>query len=989
MIKASNALLKNCFNNICCVSSLALSTKSLNQVISNSFSGAKKKPKKKKKTPQSDLPDIAKIIDGNKIAKEIRGKMLEDYLHLKKSYPHWTPGLAVIQIGKRSDSNSYVGQKEKACKELGFKYVHKQFPEDVTEVEILRCIEELNEDQKIHGIIVQLPVPEHLNTSNFFERISASKDVDAQNPFNVGKLSTVDGEPLFEPCTPKGIMRLLQEIDCHPIGKNAVVVGMSNIVGRPMSNLLLRQHATVTVCHKLTQNTQEIAKTADILITATGVRQLIKADWVKPGAVVVDVGIIPVPDPKAAKGIRLRGDVSSSEVSKVAGWLTPVPGGVGPMTVAMLMENVFTSAKRSILSQDKQVQFCPLPLHPLDPVPDDLVISQSQTPKKISLLASEIGLYPHEIEIYGKYKAKVDLNSLDRLKDRPNGKYIVITGITPTPLGEGKSTTTYGLAQALGAHLKKTTFANVRQPSQGPTFGIKGGAAGGGYAKCIPMEDFNLHLTGDIHAITAANNLLCAALDARMYHEKTAKNGVQLFNRLCPVKKGKSTPFSSVMFRRLKKLGINKKNPKDLTDEEKTKFAMLDIDPSTITIKRVVDTNDRFLRGVEVGIAKTEEGYSRKTGFDIAVASEVMAILALATSLPDLRERIGRMVIAFNKKGFPVTADDIGCSGAMTVLLQDAIKPNLMQTLEGTPVFVHAGPFANIAHGNSSIIADQIALKLAGPDGYVLTEAGFGSDMGVEKFFNIKCRASNLIPNCSVLICSPRALKMHGGGPKVTPGSPLAPEYRKENLKLIQKGLENLRAHIKNCKQFGVPVVVAITHVDTATPREIDLIKIYAKGSGAFDAVESNHWALGGKGAVNLANAVVKACNAPSHFQFLYDVNWSIEKKIETIAKKVYGADGIDISPEAQKKIKYYNKNGFDKLPICMAKTHLSLSHDPKLKNAPKGFRIPVRDIRASIGAGFLYPLLGQMQTMPGLSSRPSYFDIDIDLKTGKVVGLA
>ena len=429
------------------------------------------------------------------------------------------------------------------------------------------------------------------------------------------------------------------------------------------------------------------------------------------------------------------------------------------------------------------------------PVPSDIDIAQAATPLPIAQIAAEAGILPDELEVYGKSKAKVHLSVRDRLKNAPNGKYIVVTAITPTPLGEGKTTTTVGLSQALGAYLGKKVFTNIRQPSQGPTFGIKGGAAGGGYSQIVPMEEFNLHLTGDIHAIVAANNLLAAAIDARMFHESTTDD-VALFDRLVPAKKDGSRKFSTIMLRRLKKLGITKTDPNELTPEERSRWARLDIDPDTITWRRVVDTNDRFLRQITVGQGPEEKGATRVTGFDIAVASEIMAVLALTTSLADMKERFGRMVIGSSRKGEPVTADDIGVTGALMVLMKDAIMPTLMQTIEGTPAFVHAGPFANIAHGNSSIVADQIALKLAGADGYVLTEAGFGADMGMEKFFNIKCRYSGLTPDCVVLVATIRALKMHGGGPKVVAGKPLAHEYTQENLGAAGKGLfESAEAH--------------------------------------------------------------------------------------------------------------------------------------------------------------------------------------------------
>lgn len=629
-------------------------------------------------------------------------------------------------------------------------------------------------------------------------------------------------------------------------------------------------------------------------------------------------------------------------------------------------------------------EFSPTKLDLVKPVPSDIEIAQSATLKPISLIAEELGISPDELELYGPYKAKVKLEILDRLKDQPNGKYVDVTAITPTPLGEGKTTTTVGLSQALGAHLRKRVITCIRQPSQGPTFGIKGGAAGGGFSQVIPMEDFNLHLTGDIHAITAANNLLAAAIDARMLHESGATDE-QLFNRLCPPDKKGNRTFGKGLLGRLKKLGITKDNPDDLTTEERSKLCRLDIDPETITWKRVMDTNDRFLRGITVGKGPEETGHERDTGFDITVASEIMAILALTTSLKDMRERFGKMVIGLNRSGEAVTAEDLGIAGALTVLMRDAIKPNLMQTLEGTPVFVHAGPFANIAHGNSSILADQMALKLAE---YVVTESGFGADIGMEKFMDIKCRTSGLIPNVVVLVATVRALKMHGGGPKVVAGKPLDPAYTDENLELLGAGLANMEHHIGIARKFGVPVVVAVNTFATDTPAELEMIRAAAVRAGAEDAVVSRHWEEGGAGAVQLAEAVVKAAEKPSQFKFLYPLDIAIKEKIETIAKEIYGADGVDYTPEAEEQISAYTRLGFGSLPICMAKTHLSLTSDPTIKGVPKGFRITVREIRASVGAGFLYPLLGKMSTMPGLPTRPSFYDIDLDLKTGKVLGL-
>ncbi len=578
-------------------------------------------------------------------------------------------------------------------------------------------------------------------------------------------------------------------------------------------------------------------------------------------------------------------------------------------------------------------------------VPSDLDIAQAAKLKLIVEIADLLGLGEDDLDLHGKYKAKIHLDVLDRFKDRPNGKYIDVTAITPTPLGEGKTVTTIGLSQGLN-YIDKKVLTVIRQPSQGPTFGIKGGAAGGGYSQVVPMEDFNLHLTGDIHAVGAAHNLLAAAIDARIMHEDR------------------------------------------LSDEQLAEMGLrrLDIDPYAITWNRVVDVNDRALRNIIVGLGTKWDGRPRQSGFDITVASEVMAILALTTGVKDLRERLGKIVVGTDKKRNPVTAEDLGVAGAMTVLMKEALMPNLMQTLENSPAIVHAGPFANIAHGNSSIIADMIGLKLVS-DGYLVTESGFGADCGMEKFFDIKCRYSGLVPNCVVMAATIRALKMHGGGPRVVAGRPLDAAYQEENLELLGKGVENLKANINIARQYGVPVVVAVNRFTADTDAEVELVRQAALDAGADDSVESNVWAKGGEGGAALAEAVVKACEKPSDFKFLYPLDIPIKDKIETIATKIYGASGVDYTSQAEDKVRLYTRLGYDKLPLNMAKTHLSLSHNPAWKGVPKDFIVPISDIRASVGAGFLYPLLGEMRTMPGLPSRPVFYDVDID-ESGRTMGL-
>ncbi|KAL1983148.1 hypothetical protein VTN96DRAFT_478 [Rasamsonia emersonii] len=937
---------------------------------------------------------VGKKIDGTAIAKDIRERLKGEIQKLQETNPRFKPNLVIFQVGDRSDSSTYVRMKLKAAEEANILCSIVKFPESITQAEIIQEITKANNDPAVHGILVQLPLPEHISEHAVTSAVADEKDVDGFGAVNIGELAKRGGRPLFVPCTPQGVMELLRVSGVDPAGKEAVVLGRSDIVGSPVSYLLRNADATVTVCHSKTKNLDEILKRADILVAAIGKPEFVRGEQLKPGVVVIDVGINYVPDASKKSGHRLVGDVHFDSAVEVASQITPVPGGVGPMTVAMLLQNVVNAAK-AYFDRQKNRHIVPLPLKLTKPVPSDIAISRSQRPKPITALAAEIGIEAHELEPYGHTKAKVSLSVLDRLAHRRNGRYILVTGITPTPLGEGKSTTTIGLTQALGAHLGRIAFANVRQPSQGPTFGIKGGAAGGGYSQVIPMDEFNLHLTGDIHAITAANNLLAAAIDTRMFHEATQKDG-PLYKRLVPTKNGKRE-FQPVMFRRLKKLGIDKTNPDDLTEEEIRRFARLDIDPDTITWRRVLDVNDRHLRGITIGQAPTEKGLTRETAFDISVASECMAILALSNDLADMRERLGRMVIATSKNGDPVTCDDIGVGGALTALMKDAIKPNLMQTLEGTPVFVHAGPFANISIGANSVVADKLALKLAGtePDedhdaktGFVVTEAGFDFTMGGERFFNIKCRSSGLVPDTVVVVATVRALKVHGGGPEISPGAPLPDVYRTENLEILRKGCVNLRKHIENAKQYGIPVVVAINKFDTDTDAEIALIREEAIAAGAEDAVPANHWAEGGAGAVDLAKSVIAASSKPKDFKLLYDLDGTVQERIDRIAKAMYGADKVEFSELAQKKVDTYTKQGFGNLPICIAKTQYSLSHDPALKGAPTGFTVPIRDVRLAVGAGYLYALAADIQTIPGLPTAPGYLNVDVDPETGEIDGL-
>ena len=561
--------------------------------------------------------------------------------------------------------------------------------------------------------------------------------------------------------------------------------------------------------------------------------------------------------------------------------------------------------------------------------PTDLEIARQARLQPMQEIAAKMGIGPHLLEPYGYDVAKIRLEAIEELADRPKAKYVVVSAITPTPLGEGKTTTTVGLGQAL-SHIGKRATVAIRQPSMGPTFGIKGGAAGGGYSQVVPMERLNLHLTGDTHAITAAHNLLAAMIDNQIHHHEAL------------------------------------------------------VDRDSVTWRRVLDVSDRVLRNVIVGLGTREDGVIRATGFDITAASEVMTVLALTTSLRDMRQRLGRIVIGNTTAGKPITAEELFAAGSMAVILRDAIKPNLMQTLENTPVLVHAGPFGNIATGNSSVIADLIGIHCGD---FLVTEAGFAADMGAERFFNIKCRASGLEPDAAVVVATVRALKVHSGRFRVVAGRPLPPEMVKENPDDVWAGAANLRKQVENIRIHGVTPVVAINSFPTDHASEQAAVREIAEELGVRSAV-CNNFAEGGKGATELAEAVDEAAREPSSFRFLYPADATLREKIETVATRVYGADGVEYYPPAAEQLDSFERNGFGNLCVCIAKTHLSISSDPKLKGAPTGWKLPVREVRASVGAGFVYPICGEMRTMPGLPSSPNAMRIDIDEK-GEIVGLS
>jgi formate--tetrahydrofolate ligase len=564
------------------------------------------------------------------------------------------------------------------------------------------------------------------------------------------------------------------------------------------------------------------------------------------------------------------------------------------------------------------------------PFPSDLEIARHAQLKPVDDIASEIGLGMHLLEPYGEQVVKIKLSAIEELADAPRAKYVVVTAVPPTPLGEGKTTTTVGLGQAF-KHIGKRATIAIRQPSMGPTFGIKGGAAGGGYSQVVPMEVLNLHLTGDMHAVTAAHNLLSAMIDNHLYQGNE-----------------------------------------------------LGLDVGDITWRRVLDVNDRALRNIVIGLGPRADGVTRQTGFDITAASEVMATLALTTSFTDLRQRLGRVVVGYTSSGTPVTAEQLDAAGSMAVILRDAIKPNLLQTLENTPVLVHTGPFGNIATGNSSVVADLIGIHTGD---YLVTEAGFGADMGAERFFNIKCRNSGLTPDAAVVVATVRALKAHSGKYKVIAGRPLPEEMLACSPDDVLAGAANLRKQIENVRLHGVPPVVSISTFPTDHPSEYEAIREVAAEMGVRCAV-SSHFSSGGRGATELAEAVAEAADEPDQFRFLYLDQASLRQKIETVATRVYGAAGVTYSTQAAKQLDTYERNGFGRLPVCIAKTHLSISSDPALKGAPTGWTLPVREVRASVGAGFVYPICGEIRTMPGLSSNPAAARIDIDAD-GEIVGLS
>uniref|UniRef100_A0AAY4D3I5 C-1-tetrahydrofolate synthase, cytoplasmic n=1 Tax=Denticeps clupeoides TaxID=299321 RepID=A0AAY4D3I5_9TELE len=752
--------------------------------------------------------------------------------------PGFRPCLVVLQVKlNRCDSNLYISMKLKAAAEIGICANHIRLPKTATEEEVLRGILAVNEDSAVHGLIVQLPLDSihRINIQRVTQCIAPEKDVDGLNSVNAGKLARGDLTGCFIPCTPSGCMELIAQTGVNIAGKNAVVIGRSKIVGAPMHDLLLWNHATVTTCHTMTPDLPAQVSRADILVACAGKAELVKGEWLKKGAVVIDCGINHIPDRSRPSGARVVGDVDFPSALTRAAFITPVPGGVGPMTVAMLMENTVKSAKKFLKAfQPGKWPIVYTKINRQHPQPSDGEISQSCAVKPISSLSSEVGLLSSEVEAYGKSRGKVQLDVLKRTEALPNGKYVVVTGITPTLMGEGKTTTALGLAQALGAHLNMNAFACLRQPTHCNTVNVTG-------------KDMFLFI---IH-------------------------------RICL---------------------------------------------------------DRL---------------------NLLVASEIMAVLSLSSSLEDLQQRLSKIIVAQPQSREPVTVKDLGVAGMLNMILKDAIKPCLMQTVEGTPVFLHTNPLCDIAHGNSSILSDKIALKLVGPDGFVVTEAGWGADIGLEKFFNIKCRSSGLQPDVVVMVVTVRGLKMHGRVPSVTLPWPYL-----QNLQLLEVGCSHLRKQIENSRAYGLPVVLAVNTFSSDTGAELDMVCQQARLAGALDAVCCTHWSDGGAGAVALGMAVQSAAETPHSFNFLYSLEIPVQEKITVIAQKMYGAKDVVLSTKAMEKVTLFTGQGLGNLPVCIAKTPLSLSQDPEVMGIPRDFILSVEDILANAGAGFLCPLVHSVSLM-------------------------
>ncbi|TRY57019.1 hypothetical protein DNTS_023929 [Danionella cerebrum] len=893
---------------------------------------------------------MATVVSGNKTSQQVKERLKKEVAEMKSQFPGFRPGLVVLQVGDREDSNLYISMKLKAAAEVQTRSESMQvtfgFQSQLRRLKlhrglyhycemskkVLRSIVAVNENPDVHGLIVQLPLDSinPINTERVTNAVAPEKDVDGLTSVNAGKLSRGDLGDCFIPCTPNGCMELISQTGVSVMGKHAVVIGRSKIVGAPMHDLLLWNHATVTTCHSKTSDLAQQVGRADILVVGAGRAEMVKGEWLKDGALVIDCGINYIPDESKASGKRVVGDVHYPSAKERAGYITPVPGG-NTVESAKRFLQPFTPGKWSLVYTKKIPQY---------PQPSDVEISSSCQSKPIHQLARELGLFSEEVELYGRSRAKIRCDTLKRMEKRPSGKYVVVTGmgtfispsgiisqynlmcikvnllcvlnrVTSTPMGEGRRTITIGLAQALGAHLNHNTFACLQEPSLKSSTGLMGLSLGSGYSQVTPLEEVTLKPSGQNELISAAGGLLVDTVKAHAHYEAQLSE---------------------------KTLGIEKSDPLTFTADEIRRFVRLDIDTDTTTDS-------------------------------VSLERELMTILSLSSSEEEMRHRLSQITVASNKSGDVVTADDLNISEPLFFLLKECLKPVLMQAVEGSPVFLHISPLAGEAQGFPSALADKMALKLVGSEGFVVTDAGHGADISLEKFFNIKCSVSGLQPDVVVMVTSIRNLEMYGSA--VQAGLPLPYECSQEKLKLLERGCCHLRRQVEKAKAFGLPVIVAVNKFCSDSEAELALVCGQAKQAGALDAVQCSSWSKGGAGTLALAQAVKKAAELSGRFKFLYDSQIPAVDKLRTVAQKVYGLEDIEISPKAKEKLALYTKWGFGNLPVFITNTHLTLTDDHMMQMDPSDSILLITDVRVNTGAGFLCCLTDSTDLFPLFSNSP------------------
>ncbi|KAF5892581.1 C-1-tetrahydrofolate synthase, cytoplasmic-like isoform X1, partial [Clarias magur] len=842
---------------------------------------------------------VATVISGSKISQHVTERLKKDVEEMYRQLPGFRPGLVVLQVGDRDDSNLYISMKLKAAARIGINANHIRLPKTATEDEVLESIKLYNRDPDVHGLIVQLPVDSinPINTEKVVNAVDPDKDVDGLCSINAGKLARGDLQNCFIPCTPNGCMELLRHTGVSVSGKNAVVVGRSKIVGAPMHNLLMWNHATVTCCHSKTPDLPAEVKKADILVVGTGKAEMVKGEWMKEGAVVIDVGINYIPDDSRPSGTRVVGDVHYPSAKERAGYITPVPGGVGPMTVAMLMDNTVKSAKTFLqMYRPGKWNVTYTKPKPQKPQTSGVQVSHCAAQKPVDQLAKEIGLFSVEIEPIHRGRVRVSLDVLRRLDKQPDGKYVAVTGVPSTSLPGGRRSTTLGLAQALGRHLKLNAFACVRQPSLQHCLDLRGAAAGGGFPQ-ISVDEASFPPTGDSEAISAASSFLTDTVTAYSHYQDKLSDQA-LFDLVVPVRDGHRA-FSSSQLKRLQRLGVEKSDPSTLTQDEIRRLVRLDIDTDMRTDSASLDT-------------------------------ELTAVMSLSRSVEDLQDRLARMVLARSTSGEPVTIEDLGVSSAVGLLLKESLKPCLIQTSEGTPVFLHIAPLADVAWVGPSITADKIALKLVGPQGFVVTETP-----QCESFLSITCRSSGLRPHVLVFVTSVRAMKMCGAD--------------LVNQELLEKGCAHLKRLLETARAFGVPAVVAVNTFSCDSEAEVDMVCNQAKRLGAVEAVRCSEWSEGGAGGLErLAHSVQRASMIQSTTHFPYEPQMPVKDKLRKAAQSMFGAEDVELSAKAKDKLELYINQGFGRYPVFITEGHVRLSNGADVK------MLPISDIHAYAGAGFL-----------------------------------